>query len=94
MARANRLAGGEHSKAKALGLGLRGPAADIDHVRASAAALAEHMGFALGEVREPVALEDVTLAPPRIAAPASLAGICTNDAHARACHALGKSTRT
>ncbi len=64
---------------------------DIDHVRASAVALAEHMRLPLGEVREPVPIERVTLAPPRICAPAALSAICTDDTHARACHALGKS---
>jgi alkyldihydroxyacetonephosphate synthase len=60
-------------------------------LRASAATLATHLGIALGEVEEPAALESVRLAPPRIHAPASLSEICTEDVHARACHALGKS---
>jgi alkyldihydroxyacetonephosphate synthase len=60
-------------------------------VRASVAALAEHLGMMLTEVEEPVALESVTLSPPRIAAPASLSEICAADPHARASHALGKS---
>jgi len=60
-------------------------------VRASAAALAEHLGITLTEVEEPVALESVRLPPPRTAAPASLSDICASDAHARASHALGKS---
>jgi alkyldihydroxyacetonephosphate synthase len=57
----------------------------------SALALGAHLGFALGEVEEPVALDAVRLAPPRVQAPAALAGICATDAHARASHALGKS---
>jgi alkyldihydroxyacetonephosphate synthase len=60
-------------------------------LRSSAAALAAHLGMALGEVEEPVALEAVRMAPPRVQAPRSLADICANDAHARASHALGKS---
>jgi alkyldihydroxyacetonephosphate synthase len=60
-------------------------------VRESAAALCEHLGFPLGEVREPVALDAVRLPSPRIVAPAALAEICADDAHARATHALGKS---
>jgi alkyldihydroxyacetonephosphate synthase len=60
-------------------------------VRASAAGLAEHLGITLTEVEEPVALESVTLSPPRIVAPASLSEICSADPHARASHALGKS---
>ena len=60
-------------------------------VRVAAPALAEQLGMTLREVEEPVALESVTLSPPRIAAPASLAEICAGDDHARASHALGKS---
>ncbi len=60
-------------------------------LRASVAALAAHLEMALGEVENPVALESVRLAPPRIQAPPSLSDICADDVHARACHALGKS---
>jgi len=45
----------------------------------------------LGEVRDPVALEEVSLAPPRVPAPRELADICTSDDHARCSHAWGKS---
>jgi alkyldihydroxyacetonephosphate synthase len=57
----------------------------------SAIALGAHLGFALDEIEEPVALDAVRLAPPRVEAPAALAGICAADAHSRASHALGKS---
>jgi alkyldihydroxyacetonephosphate synthase len=60
-------------------------------VRAAAAGLSEHLGFPVGDVEEPVALEALWLRHPRVVAPASLAGICSDDAHARASHALGKS---
>jgi alkyldihydroxyacetonephosphate synthase len=60
-------------------------------VGASAAELGAHLGFKLGEVEDPVALEALQLAPPRILPPASLAEICSGDTHARASHALGKS---
>jgi alkyldihydroxyacetonephosphate synthase len=60
-------------------------------VRASADALAQHLGMTLAEVQEPVRLESLELAPPRILAPASLSDICVNDVHARTSHALGKS---
>ena len=60
-------------------------------VRASAAALASHLGFPAREVQEPVALERVRLRPSRVDPPAALAAICESDTHARACHALGKS---
>ena len=42
-------------------------------------------------MREPVALDDVVLAPPRVAAPAALRAICSSDRYARASHAWGKS---
>jgi len=60
-------------------------------LRAFAPVLAAQLGLSLGEVQEPVALASVRLAQPRIKAPPSLAGICADDVHARACHALGKS---
>ena len=60
-------------------------------VRAATAALGEHLGMTLTEVEEPVALESVALAPPRIAVPASLAEIGAADPYARTSHALGKS---
>jgi alkyldihydroxyacetonephosphate synthase len=63
----------------------------IDEVRAAAAGLAEHLGFPLREVEQPLPLERVVLAPPRVAPPKALADICATDTHARASHALGKS---
>ena len=62
-----------------------------DEVRVSAVALGERLGMTLTEVEQPVELESVALAPPRVAAPASLAEICAADRYARASHALGKS---
>jgi len=60
-------------------------------LRAAAAGLGEHLGYGLGEVEQPVALEQLALAAPRIEIPARLAGFSEADAHARASHALGKS---
>jgi len=60
-------------------------------LRETAAALASHLGLTPAELEAPVALEAVRLAPPRVAAPASLGEICASDDHARASHALGKS---
>ncbi len=60
-------------------------------LRDSALALGTHLGFALDEVEAPVALDAVRLAAPRVQAPAALAGICVDDVHSRASHALGKS---
>jgi alkyldihydroxyacetonephosphate synthase len=60
-------------------------------VRASAGELAAHLGIELDRVEDPVPLEALELAAPRIAVPSSLASICSDDTHARASHALGKS---
>jgi alkyldihydroxyacetonephosphate synthase len=62
-----------------------------EQLRDSAAALASHLGFELGEVEQPVALDSLSLRAPRVQAPPSLSSICTADTHARASHALGKS---
>jgi alkyldihydroxyacetonephosphate synthase len=62
-----------------------------EQLRASAVALAAHLGIALADVEQPVALEHVRLRAPRVQPPPSLAEICAEDAHTRACHALGKS---
>jgi alkyldihydroxyacetonephosphate synthase len=73
----------------------------LPEVREVAAGLAAHLRSVLGEgalgkvaldrIQAPVALEALELAPPRIAPPAELAGLCASDVHARASHALGKS---
>jgi alkyldihydroxyacetonephosphate synthase len=73
------------------GWGFEDQQPSAEQLRASVAGLAAHLGMALGEVEEPVALESVRLPAPRVQAPASLAEICSVDAHARASHALGKS---
>lgn len=53
----------------------------------------ERLGFGGEEVEEPVPLERVELAPCRVEPPPSLAGICADDPHSRASHALGKAYR-
>jgi alkyldihydroxyacetonephosphate synthase len=73
------------------GWGYEDQALAPDALRATAAVVAEQLGLALGELEQPVALADVELASPRVHPPASLAGICASDEHARASHALGKS---
>ena len=60
-------------------------------VRETASRLAAHLGLKVGEVEDPVGLEAVKLAPPRVQPPAELREICASDDHARASHALGKS---
>ena len=62
-----------------------------EDLRATAAALASHLGLPARELEQPVPLERVRLRSPRIAPPDDLAAIAEVDAHARASHALGKS---
>src|SRR5204863_531331 len=60
-----------------------------DELRAAAAGLAEHVGFG-GEVEEPVPLEAVRLAGPRVAVPDGLCRVCADGFH-RARFGLGCS---
>jgi alkyldihydroxyacetonephosphate synthase len=62
-----------------------------EDARASVPALSARLGIQLGEPEQPVALEDLRLAPPRIAIPPELAEIASADVYERASHALGKS---
>ncbi len=73
------------------GWGYEDDAWSPDQLRAAAPGLEEHLRIAGGDVREPVALEDVVLPEPRVAPPAHLKQICAADAHARATHAWGSS---
>jgi alkyldihydroxyacetonephosphate synthase len=57
----------------------------------TAAGLAEHFGFALDSLEQPVPLDAAWLPPVRVKAPPALGEICADDPHARASHALGKS---
>jgi alkyldihydroxyacetonephosphate synthase len=66
------------------------PAAEVEQAGRGAR---EHLGFGPAEVESPPRLEDVDLPPPRIGAPASLAGICSSDPYERASHAYGKAYR-
>ena len=56
-------------------------------------AVRERLGFGGEEVVEAVPLSAVELPAPRTSPPNSLAEICTQDAHARAAHAMGKAYR-
>jgi len=58
-------------------------------LRAAAAGLAAHLGFGSAEPELPVALEAVELPAPRVALPSDLP--LTQDPHARALHAHGRS---
>jgi alkyldihydroxyacetonephosphate synthase len=58
----------------------------------AARGIRERLGFG-GEVREPVPIEEVELAETKLAAPDSLAPICSTERHDRLGHALGKAYR-
>ena len=60
-------------------------------VRATAAWLAGHLRLGDAEIEDPVALEEIELAPVRIAPPSEFAELCAGDVHARSSHACGKS---
>ena len=62
-----------------------------EEVRAAAGGLAAHLGFPPMEIEQPVSLEQISLPAVRVLPPASLEEICSNEPHARASHALGKS---
>ena len=62
-------------------------------VTAAAEGMVAHLGFGDADVETPVALEDVSLPDPRLAAPAALGPICSSDTYDRASHALGKAYR-
>jgi alkyldihydroxyacetonephosphate synthase len=59
----------------------------------AAKGIVEHLGFGSADVETPVALEDVELAEPRLAPPASLASIFSDDRYERLSHGLGKAYR-
>jgi alkyldihydroxyacetonephosphate synthase len=73
------------------GWGFEDQQPQVEQLRASAAALGEHLGIELGDVEEPVALEAIELPAPRVLAPRDLAEVCSTEPYARASHALGKS---
>ncbi|MDX6662101.1 MAG: alkyldihydroxyacetonephosphate synthase, partial [Solirubrobacterales bacterium] len=59
----------------------------------AAKGIVEHLGFGSADVETPVALEDVELAESRLAPPASLASIFSDDRYERLSHGLGKAYR-
>ncbi|MEO8966138.1 MAG: FAD-binding oxidoreductase [Solirubrobacteraceae bacterium] len=64
-----------------------------DELRATAAWLAQRLGFGSAEPAAAVPIEDVRLPPVRLRAPAPLADLCTEDPRERARHAYGRSYR-
>jgi alkyldihydroxyacetonephosphate synthase len=87
----HRLAAVSARRRKHWGWGFEDQQPSTAELEASAQALGAHLGITPRQVEQPVSLESVELAPPRISAPASLSGICHADAHSRVSHALGKS---
>ncbi len=64
------------------------PAEDLG---ATAKVVCERLGYELEEVEQPVGLEQLRLADPRVRIPDRLAPFSAADTHSRASHALGKS---
>jgi len=62
-----------------------------EELAALAPTIAAHLGFGSPRPLPFVALADLDLPEPRIAAPARLSALCSDDVHARASHAYGKS---
>ena len=58
-----------------------------------AAAIAGRPGFGGVELRTPPLVDDLDLRPPRVAPPAALAVLCTDDPYERALHTYGRSFR-
>src|SRR5205823_4570435 len=64
-----------------------------NEVAATAAAAREHLGFGPADIEPPARLEDISLPPPRLEPPSSLAAICSSDPYERVTHAYGKAYR-
>jgi len=62
-------------------------------LEAAAPGIRERLGFGCEEVEEPVALEEIELPAPRLAPPATLEQIVTDDRRDRVTHAYGKAYR-
>ena len=75
------------------GWGSEGRQPSLADLEAMAPLVRERLGFDAQPPEEPVPLERAELAAPRVSPPDSLVGICADDAHSRATHALGKAYR-
>jgi alkyldihydroxyacetonephosphate synthase len=64
-----------------------------DELRASAAFLAERLGFGSAEVESPVPLAEVSLPAARLSPPSVLEAICSSLPYERALHAYGRAYR-
>ena len=64
-----------------------------DQLEGIAKAVTARLGFEVGEIEEPVPLDDVELPTSRLAPPKELAGIFSSERYDRVAHALGKAYR-
>jgi alkyldihydroxyacetonephosphate synthase len=64
-----------------------------EQVEGIARAVTDRLGFEVGEIEEPVPLQDVELPDPRLAPPKELASIFSADRYDRIAHAQGKAYR-
>jgi alkyldihydroxyacetonephosphate synthase len=87
----HRLGAVSERRYKHWGWGYEDQQPSLAQLRETASVVATHLGVKVEEIEAPVRLDAVSLAPPRVRAPAHLTGICASDDHARASHALGKS---
>jgi alkyldihydroxyacetonephosphate synthase len=71
------------------GWGFQDAAIGTAEARAAAPGIVAMLGFGSTEVEGPAA--ELSIPPPRLAAPPALAAICGTDDRDRACHSLGKS---
>jgi alkyldihydroxyacetonephosphate synthase len=62
-------------------------------LRGAAQFMRERLGFGSHDPEQPVPLSDVSLRPPRLRAPESLASICATDDYERTLHSYGRSYR-
>jgi alkyldihydroxyacetonephosphate synthase len=81
----------EIRRRKHWGWGLEDQQPSAAQLRETASRLASHLGIAIGEVEDPVALEHVQLRLPRVQPPAQLEEICATGQYARASHSWGGS---
>lgn len=75
------------------GWGFEDQALPRDQRQSLADAVFDRFGLPSPSVREPVDLDDVVLAAPRVSPPSALAAICTTDRYERAAHTYGKAYR-
>jgi len=75
------------------GWGYEGQGPSAEQTRRIAELLAARFSIAVPEIAPPPRVEELSLRAPRIAPPASLAGLCSTDAEDRAGHTYGKSFR-